>query len=111
MDRRMFLKLTGLAAEFPNRRPGSRDRLLLEAGDFSRDRRLVGLEDLGGELSFSVDDDGVGFDPLRVRNGTGLQNIADRLAALGGHLTVIPGHDGGTSLQGRFPVRNLEAAT
>jgi signal transduction histidine kinase len=68
----------------------------------------IRLEDAGGELAFSVDDDGIGFDLSRVRQGSGLQNIADRLAALGGHLTVIPGPDGGTSLQGRLPVRNLE---
>jgi signal transduction histidine kinase len=71
-------------------------------------RVRIRLEDAGGELAFSVDDDGVGFDPQRVRHGSGLQNIADRLAALGGHLTVIPGPDGGASLQGRVPVRNLE---
>jgi signal transduction histidine kinase len=71
-------------------------------------RVRIRLEDVGGELYFSVDDDGVGFDPLRVRNGSGLQNIADRLAALGGHLTVTPGPSGGTSLRGRVPVRNLE---
>jgi signal transduction histidine kinase len=68
----------------------------------------IHLEDASGELVFSVSDDGIGFDPLRVRQGSGLQNIADRLAALGGHLTVLPGPDGGTSLQGRVPVRNLE---
>jgi signal transduction histidine kinase len=71
-------------------------------------RVRIRLEDAGGELAFSVEDDGVGFDPLRVRQGAGLQNIADRLAALGGRLTLIPGPNGGTSLQGRVPVRNLE---
>jgi len=68
----------------------------------------IQLEDAGGELAFSVDDDGVGFDPLHVPQGSGLQNIADRLAALGGHLDVIARPSGGTSLQGRVPVRNLE---
>jgi signal transduction histidine kinase len=68
----------------------------------------IRLEDLGGELTFSVDDDGVGFDPLRLRQGSGLQNIADRLAALGGHMSVVPGRNGGTSLQGRVPVPSLE---
>ena len=71
-------------------------------------RVRIRLEDVGGELCFSVDDDGIGFDPLRVRNGSGLQNIADRLAALGGHLAVNRGPDGGTSLRGRVPIRNLE---
>src|SRR6202022_3247292 len=69
-------------------------------------RVRIRLEDAGGELAFSVDDDGVGLDPLRARQGSGLQNIADRLAALGGQLAVIPGSDGGTSLQGRVAVRN-----
>lgn len=68
----------------------------------------IHLEDLGSELAFSVDDDGIGFDPSRVQRGSGLQNIADRLAALGGHLVVSPGPGGGTSLHGRVPVRNLE---
>jgi signal transduction histidine kinase len=71
----------------------------------------IRLEDVDGVLCFSVDDDGVGFDPLRVRHGSGLQNIADRLAALGGHLTLTPGLGGGTTLQGRVPVRNLEPVT
>jgi signal transduction histidine kinase len=68
----------------------------------------IRLEVAGGELVFSVDDDGVGFDPLRVRQGSGLQNISDRLAALGGHLAVVPGRSGGASLQGRVPVRSVE---
>ena len=37
-----------------------------------------------GELRFEVSDDGRGFDPASRRHGTGLQGIADRLAALGG---------------------------
>jgi signal transduction histidine kinase len=71
-------------------------------------RVRIRLEVRGGELAFSVEDDGGGFDPLRVRHGSGLQNLADRLAALGGHLTVAPRPEGGTSLRGRVPVRNLE---
>src|ERR1700730_4757234 len=68
----------------------------------------IRLEDAGGELAFSVDDDGIGFDLSRVRQGSGLQNIADRLAALGGRFAVSAGPGGGSSLQGRLPVRNLE---
>jgi signal transduction histidine kinase len=68
----------------------------------------IHLANAGGDLTFSVEDDGVGFDPSRVRNGSGLQNIADRLAALGGLLTVVPRPGGGTSVQGRVPVRHLE---
>ena len=68
----------------------------------------IHLGDAAGELAFSVDDNGVGFDLLHVPHGSGLQNIADRLAALGGQLTVTPGPNGGTTLRGRVPVRSLE---
>ena len=50
-------------------------------------------------------DDGAGFDPVLTRKGTGLQGMADRLAALGGtlHVHSQPGH--GTTVQGWLPVQ------
>jgi len=64
----------------------------------------VGLSGLGGGLQFRVTDDGAGFDPVLTRKGTGLQGMADRLAALGGtlHVHSQPGH--GTTVQGWLPV-------
>ena len=64
----------------------------------------VGLACSGGSLTFTVTDDGAGFDPAATRHGTGLQGMADRLAALGGALDVRsrPGH--GTTLSGQLPV-------
>jgi signal transduction histidine kinase len=61
-----------------------------------------------GALEFSVTDDGAGFDPGASGYGTGLQGMADRLAALGGSLQVRsePGH--GTTVTGRLPARPLE---
>jgi signal transduction histidine kinase len=61
-----------------------------------------------GALEFSVTDDGAGFDPGASGYGTGLQGMADRLAALGGGLQVRsePGH--GTTVTGRLPTRPLE---
>ncbi len=55
-------------------------------------------------LAFRVEDDGKGFDPATVPYGSGLQNIRDRLEALGGSLVVtsVPGQ--GTTIQGRVPV-------
>jgi signal transduction histidine kinase len=52
---------------------------------------------------FVVSDDGRGFDPCETSYGTGLQGIADRLAALGGRLDVDsePGH--GTEVRGTIP--------
>jgi len=67
-------------------------------------RATIRLAQSNGTLTFEVEDDGVGFDPDAVAHGSGLQGIADRLAALGGELTVrsAPGH--GTSVAGRLPV-------
>jgi signal transduction histidine kinase len=67
-------------------------------------RATVGLSCTGGSLRFTVTDDGAGFDTASTRNGTGLQGMADRLAALGGGLQVHsrPGH--GTTVSGQLPV-------
>ena len=55
-------------------------------------------------LNFTISDDGAGFDPATARQGSGLQGMADRLAALGGTFQIrsAPGH--GTTLTGQLPV-------
>jgi signal transduction histidine kinase len=67
-------------------------------------RADVGLSCSGGSLQFIITDDGTGFDTAAARDGTGLQGMADRLAALGGtlHLRSQPGQ--GTTVSGRLPV-------
>jgi signal transduction histidine kinase len=55
-------------------------------------------------LMFQVSDDGRGFDPAAVEPGTGLQGVADRLAALGGTLDIRSAPDEGATLVGRIPV-------
>jgi signal transduction histidine kinase len=54
-------------------------------------------------LAFAVNDDGGGFDQSAAPAGSGVQGMADRLAALGGTLRVssAPGH--GTEVTGRVP--------
>src|SRR5207244_2839410 len=56
-------------------------------------RAVIRLSHSEGELSFEVQDDGRGFDSEGTTYGTGLQGIADRLAALDGTLEVrsVPG--------------------
>jgi signal transduction histidine kinase len=71
-------------------------------------RATVRLAAVAGALEFSVTDDGTGFDAGTAGYGTGLQGMADRVAALGGDLQLRsqPGH--GTTVTGRLRVRALE---
>ena len=55
-----------------------------------------------GELRFSVRDDGAGTDALRA--GAGITNMQDRLAAVGGEVTVSSTPGVGTDVRGRVPV-------
>ena len=54
------------------------------------------------DLLFSVTDDGRGFDQETTPLGTGLQNMADRLAALGGTFDIRSRPGGGTTVSGRI---------
>ena len=49
-------------------------------------------------------DDGAGFDSSTTSYGTGLQGIADRLAALGGVVDVRSEPGRGTRVNGTLPV-------
>ena len=62
----------------------------------------VSLGEADGHLTFSVADDGTGFDSSGTR-GHGLTNIADRVDAAGGslHIDTTPGQ--GTTLTGTIP--------
>jgi signal transduction histidine kinase len=52
-----------------------------------------------------VADDGRGFDADTTPLGSGMQNMADRLAALGGSIEVRSRPGEGTTVTGRLPVR------
>jgi len=67
-------------------------------------RATVTLRRANGSLSFSVADDGVGFDQAVTGYGTGLQGMADRLGALDGELEVTSRPGSGTTVAGRVPV-------
>jgi signal transduction histidine kinase len=55
-------------------------------------------------LAFAVEDDGKGFEPATVVRSSGLQNMRDRLEALGGSLAVTSAPGRGTRILGRVPV-------
>jgi len=61
------------------------------------------------DLLFSVADDGRGFDRETTSLGAGLQNMTDRLAALGGTLDIRSRPGGGTTVSGRIPVQSRQA--
>ncbi|HEX6331582.1 MAG TPA: ATP-binding protein, partial [Actinomycetota bacterium] len=71
-------------------------RITLEAGD--------------GAFTFEVADDGRGFDPSATARGSGLQNMSDRLEAIGGSLEIASAPGEGTRVRGRIPVGEAETA-
>jgi signal transduction histidine kinase len=64
----------------------------------------VTLADGDGRLRFEVTDDGEGFDVAASSYGTGLQGIADRLAALDGQIEIRSTPGEGTTVAGVLPV-------
>jgi signal transduction histidine kinase len=69
---------------------GTRVQLVLDGDDFA--------------LHFAISDDGPGFDPAATSVGTGLDNMAERLGAVGGELTVSTSIGGGTTILGAVPI-------
>jgi signal transduction histidine kinase len=65
---------------------------------------VVRLREDRGELAFAVEDNGKGFDTRTTRHGAGLQNMEDRLSALGGSLEVRSRPGDGTIVEGWIPV-------
>ena len=61
----------------------------------------------GERLGFEVRDDGGGFDTTVSASGAGLVNMRDRLAALGGELTLTSAPGEGTAVTGSLPVQPL----
>jgi signal transduction histidine kinase len=64
----------------------------------------IELQQEDGRLHFSVLDDGVGFDPATVSASSGLQNMRDRVASVGGSLTVDSRRGRGTTVFGDLPI-------
>jgi signal transduction histidine kinase len=52
-----------------------------------------------------IDDDGHGFDPAAVPGGQGLRNLRDRVALLGGELSIKSSLGDGTAIAVRIPRR------
>jgi signal transduction histidine kinase len=62
----------------------------------------ISLAEDGADVAFTIADDGPGFEPAAARTGTGLRNMSDRLAALGGSCRVDSAPGRGTTVAGRI---------
>ena len=70
----------------------------------SASQARICLQAQGAALRFTVSDDGAGYDARHTPLGSGLRNMADRLAALGGRLEVRSAPGQGTTITGHLPV-------
>ena len=81
---------------------------LQNASKYARaSRATVSLRCVGGEISFTVADDGDGFDMQTAKRGVGLRSMTERLEALGGAIEVRSAPGGGTTVAGRLPAASL----
>lgn len=62
---------------------------------------LVGSEE---KVEFSVSDSGPGFDVVSANGGSGLQNLRDRVDAVGGHLEIRSSVGSSTTIRGSVPL-------
>jgi signal transduction histidine kinase len=63
----------------------------------------IRLDAQDSEVRFQVSDNGAGFDPGTVKRGAGLTNIADRVTAAGGTLSIQSTPGRGTRIEGLLP--------
>lgn len=65
----------------------------------------IRLAEGDGTLAFNVTDDGAGFEPSAVTASAGLQNMKDRIGAVGGAVAITSARGKGTKVTGTIPVR------
>jgi signal transduction histidine kinase len=70
-------------------------------------RATIRLAPQNGALLFAVADDGFGFEAGRVGASAGLQNMSDRIGALGGMLRIVSSPGEGTTVSGAVPIPQL----
>ncbi|MEO8477595.1 MAG: histidine kinase [Actinomycetota bacterium] len=78
---------------------------LQNAGKYAGDGVAVAVDvkEVDHRLTFTVTDDGDGFDPAAGAMGAGFTNMLDRLGALGGSLKVASEPGRGTRVTGTLP--------
>jgi signal transduction histidine kinase len=69
-------------------------------------RATVRLAEQPDGLSFDVIDNGPGFDTMAANRSSGIQNMTDRIGALGGELRIESTPGQGTRITGRIPLED-----
>jgi signal transduction histidine kinase len=72
------------------------------AGDGAKVAVRLSQDD--GQVEFTIADDGHGYDAATVGPSAGLQNMADRLGAIGGELRIESTPGAGTTVRGAVPI-------
>jgi signal transduction histidine kinase len=70
---------------------------------------VVRLEHGEGSLTFTVEDDGRGFDLAAMKAGSGIINMTDRIDAIGGRLKVESSPGRGVRIHGAVPAAPVRA--
>lgn len=68
---------------------------------------LITLTQIGTEVVLTIQDNGKGFDPKKVKTGIGLRNIESRLQAFGGTCTIESENGKGCRLQASFTINQV----
>jgi NarL family two-component system sensor histidine kinase LiaS len=66
-------------------------------------RLAVSMTRSDGQVELAIHDDGTGFDPAASHAGSGLQHICDRVAELGGTVTIDSAPGAGAAVTVRVP--------
>ena len=70
-------------------------------------RAAVRLTRQGANAILTIEDEGIGFDPRESSSGSGLRNMRERAAAIGGTLQISSASGKGTKLRFTFPADAL----
>ena len=70
--------------------------------------RASGSEQNGGEVRFSFEDDGRGFDPGQRRQGLGLVGLRERVEALGGNFDLQSAPGQGVRVRASIPLKGQQ---
>lgn len=66
----------------------------------------ISIENKGGFVLLEISDNGIGFDPDKVRKGVGLSNICNRVELFEGSLEIIAAEKRGCVLKVAIPIEN-----